>query len=204
MTTPNPLKRLLAHWGAKKVAKRYGVTVGTVGRWSRSGLPEIRRKEVAATARRVDRALERAALNDDWARELVSRWVAAGNEESDAMIRLRELSFRKRRTRLDNMAIQTWEGLLGESREHRRELGKLLDQRRFKNTPTGRQLGDIKSLVDRYGDRYREAVEANNPRAISDAWKMWERQVNRVFEELEDLQIPGMTKRQVYTLFFSP
>lgn len=200
----NPLRKLVDHWGVGKVARRYGVTPRTVQRWQAEGIPKARRSEVVATARRVDQTLERAAVNDDWAREQLSRWVAAGNEESDAMMRLRELSVRKRRTRLDNLAIETWQGLLAESREHRRHLGQLLNTRRFRTTPTGKQVGTIRERIDWYADAYRKAVEKDNPREISMAWKSWERQVKKLAEQFEGLQIPGMTQRQVYTLFFSP
>lgn len=200
----NPLRKLVDHWGLAKVAKRFGVTPRTVSRWQTSGIPQGRRSEVTASARRVDQALERAAVNDDWAREVLSRWVAAGNEESDAMMRLRELSVRKRRTRLDEMAIQTWQGLLAESREYRRTLGQQLNTRRFRTTPTGKQVGTIRERIDWYADAYRKAVENDNPREISMAWKSWERQVKKLAEQFEGLQIPGMTQRQVYTLFFSP
>lgn len=157
-----------------------------------------------ATIRRVEQARERAAVNDDWAREQLTRWVEAGNEESDAMTRLRELSRRRRMTRLDHLAIQTWQGLLTESREHRRQLGEILSSRRFRNTPTGKQVGDITDRINVFGDEYRAASERDDAQAISRAWQSWERQVKRLAAELEGLQIPGMSQRQVYTLFFSP
>lgn len=204
MATDNPLKLLLSHWDTKRVAKRFGVTPATVSRWRSKGLPAARRKEVTATAKRVDRALQRALLNDDWAREVLSRWVEAGNAESEAMNKLRELKVRKRNSRLEIAYIQTWEGLLAEARDDRRALGSVLNSRRFRNTPTGREVGDVKLEIDRYAKAYRQAVDHGSARDISLAWKAWERQVARLLENLEELQIPGMSKRQVYTLFFSP
>ncbi len=204
MANTSTLKRLLAQWGARKTAKRFGVSERTVKGWQRNGLPSSRRVEVEATARRVERAVERAAVNDDWAREVLARWVESGNDESDAMIRIRELSTRRRRSARDEIAIETWKGLLDESRNHRRELGKVLHSRRFRATPTGRSVGELTAQIDEYSARYHQAIKRDNPREISIAWKNWERQVKRLAGELEGLQIPGMSKRQVYTLFFSP
>lgn len=200
----SPLSQLSAHWGLSKTARRFGVSSSTIQRWERKGLPQSRRREVEATIRRVDQARERAAVNDDWAREQLTRWVEAGNEESDAMTRLRELSRRKRMTRLDHIAIQTWQGLLTESRDYRRQLGEILKGRRFRNTPTGKQVGEITDRINVYGEAYRAASERDNAQEISKAWQSWERQVKRLAAELEGLQIPGMSQRQVYTLFFSP
>jgi hypothetical protein len=203
-TIDNPLKLLLSHWDRAKVAKRFGVSPGTVSRWRSQGVPATRRHELSKTANRVSRALERAAINDDWAREQLTRWTEAGNAETEAMAKLRELNLRQRRTKLQVAYIQTWQGLLAEATEDRRELAQILKTKRFRNTPTGRQVKDVQAEAERYAEVYHTAIERGNPREISNTWKAWERQVQRLLEHLEDLQIPGMSKRQVYTLFFSP
>lgn len=204
MTTANPLKLLLSHWDAKKVAKRFGVTPSTVGRWKSKGLPAARRKAVAATAKRVDQALQRAALNDDWAREQLSRWVEAGNLESETRAELRESRLRKRRSKAGELVREMLQAELEHDILERRKLAKVLSSRRFKNTPTGRSVGELTAEIERYAKAYHAAIDRDNPRDISTAWKAWERQVNRLLEEIGSLQIPGMSKRQIYTLFFSP
>jgi hypothetical protein len=62
----------------------------------------------------------------------------------------------------------------------------------------------LREEIERHRAQYEAAIARDNPREISNAWKAWERQVNRLLENLGELQIPGMSKRQVYTLFFSP
>lgn len=199
-----PIQTLIAHWGAKKTARRFRVTERTIKRWASRGPSHRYAAQVAATSKRVDAAWERARQNEEWAAEQLTRWVAAGNQEVETRNKVRDLK-RKRGFRGPNhdAYVQTWEGLLADEVARRRELGEILRSKKFLRTPTGKRLGKLDREVQRYADQYAKAVESDDARQISHAWTAWERQVKRLLKVAEGLQVPGFSSRQMYTLFFS-
>jgi hypothetical protein len=206
------IKRLIAQWGLTKTARRFKVKPSTISRWASRGEPAKRATEVSKVWNRVSKANRRYdTVNDEWAREVLTRWVDGVNQEGLARIELknhlrgggRRNTKARPRNAVSKRQLEFYKSEVNLLTEQRRKAWKNIASKRFRKTSVGSELTPIIFEIAKYSKAYNDAVLTGKPYQIARAWNDWLKQTKRILKQVEGLAIEGFSTRQIYTMFFS-